>query len=68
MMEYIGYFLLAIVAILWIIAMIVGLIIAFPYGLIGLVAILGLGLLLIKVITDRLQNKEDDHYSKNVDK
>jgi hypothetical protein len=68
MMEYIGYFLLAIVVIIWIIAMIVGLIIAFPFGLIGLVAILGLGLLLIKVITDRLQNKEDDHYSKNVDK
>jgi len=67
-MEYIGYFLLAIVVIVWIIAMIVGLIIAFPFGLIGLVAILGLGLLLIKVITDRLQNKEDDHYSKNVDK
>ena len=68
MMEYIGYFLLAIVVIIWIIAMIVGLIIAFPFGLIGLVAILGLGFLLIKVITDRLQNKEDDHYSKNVDK
>ncbi len=68
MMEYIGYFLLAIVAIIWIIAMIVGLIIAFPFGLIGLVAILGLGLLLIKVITDRMKNKEDDHYSKNVDK
>jgi len=67
-MEYIGYFLLALVVIVWIIAMIVGLIIAFPFGLIGLVAILGLGLLLIKVITDRLQNKEDDHYSKNVDK
>jgi len=68
MMEYIGYFLLAIVVIIWIIAMIVGLIIAFPFGLIGLVAILGLGLLLIKVITDRMKNKEDDHYSKNVDK
>lgn len=67
-MEYVGYFLLAIVLIAWIIAMFVGLIIAFPYGLIGLIGILGLGLLLIKVITDRLRNKEDDHYSKNVDK
>jgi len=67
-MEYIGYFLLAIVVVVWIIAMIIGMIIAFPFGLIGLVAILGVGLLLIKVINDRLQNKEDDHYSKNVDK
>lgn len=67
-MEYVGYFLLAIVLIAWIIAMFVGLIMAFPFGLIGLIGILGLGLLLIKVITDRLRNKEDDHYSKNVDK
>lgn len=66
--EYIGYLLLAIVVIAWIIAMIVGMVLAFPFGLIGLVAILGFGLLLIKVITDRLQNKEDDHYSKNVEK
>ena len=67
-MEYIGYFLLAIVVVVWIIAMIVGMIVAFPFGLIGLVAILGVGLLLIKVIGDRLQNKEDDHYSQNVEK
>ena len=59
-MEYIGYFLLAIVVVVWIIAMIVGMIVAFPFGLIGLVAILGVGLLLIKVI--------DDHYSQNVEK
>ena len=67
-MEYLGYFFLAIVVIIWIIAMIVGMIVAFPFGIIGLVAITGIGLLLIKVITDRLQNKEDDHYSENVDK
>jgi hypothetical protein len=67
-MEYLGYFLLAIVVIIWIIAMVIGMIVAFPFGIIGLVAITGVGLLLIKVISDRLQNKEDDHYSKNVDK
>jgi hypothetical protein len=67
-MEKIGYILLAIVAIIWIGAVIGGLIIAFPYGLIGLAGILGLGFLLVKVISDRLNNKEDDHYSDNVDK
>lgn len=67
-MEKIGYILLAIVAIIWIGAVIGGLIIAFPYGLIGLAGIFGLGFLLVKVISDRLSNKEDDHYSDNVDK
>ena len=67
-MEYLGYFFLAIVVVVWIIAMVVGMIVAFPFGIIGLIAITGVGLLLIKVITDRLSNKEDDHYSQNVDK
>jgi hypothetical protein len=67
-MEYIGYILLAIVALCWLIAMIVGMIVAFPWGIIGLVAIIGFGFLFAKVIKDRLANKEDDHYSKTVDK
>ena len=66
-MEYIGYALLAIVALIWIIALFIGMIAAFPYGLIGLVAIFGVGLLFAKVIKDRLENKEDDHYSDNVE-
>ena len=67
-MEKTGYALLAIVVIVWIGIVIGGLVLAFPYGLIGLVGILGIGFLLIKVISDRLSNKEDDHYSDNVDK
>ena len=67
-MEKTGYALLAIVAIVWIGVVIGGLVMAFPYGLIGLVGILGIGFLLVKVISDRLKNKEDDHYSNNVDK
>lgn len=66
-MEYIGYALLAIVALVWIIILFVGLIAAFPYGIIGLVAILGIGFLFAKVIKDRLTNKEDDHYSENIE-
>ena len=67
-MEKIGYMLLAIVAVIWIFAIIVGVIVAFPFGLIGLIAIMGIGFLLAKVIKDRLENKEDDHYSGTVDK
>ncbi|MBU0517789.1 hypothetical protein KJ564_02480 [bacterium] len=67
-MEKIGYILLGIVAVIWIFAMIAGMIVAFPFGLIGLIAIVGVGFLFIKVLADRLGNKEDDYYSKNVDK
>ena len=67
-MENIGYLLLGIVAICWIIAIIIGVVVAFPYGLIGLIAIIGLGFLFAKVIKDRLENKEDDYYSKNIEK
>lgn len=67
-MEKIGYTLLAIVALAWITVVLTGLVMAWPYGLVGLIGIIGLGFLLIKVLSDRLNNKEDDHYSKNVDK
>ena len=67
-MENIGYVLLAIVAVCWLIAMLVGMVAAFPFGIIGLIAITGLGFLLARVIKDRLGNKEDDYYSDNVDK
>jgi hypothetical protein len=66
-MEYLGYILLAIAAIFWLVAVIVGMVAAFPLGLVGLVTILGVGFLLAKVIRDRLRNREDDHYSRNVD-
>jgi membrane protein implicated in regulation of membrane protease activity len=66
--EKIGYILLAIVAAFWLGAVLTGFVIAWPYGIIGLIGISGVGLLLIKVISDRLKNKEDDYYSDNVDK
>jgi hypothetical protein len=67
-MEYIGYILLALVALCWLCGMILGMIAAFPIGLIGLVGILGVGFLFAKVVKDRLENREDDHYTKHVDK
>ena len=67
-MEKAGYVLLAIVAIVYLLLVIGGLIIAFPWGIIGLVLIVGLGLLFIRVLKDRLSSKEDDYYSKHVER
>jgi len=66
--EKLGYVLLAIVAGCWALGMIVGLIAAFPLGIIVLVGILGVGVLFAKVLKERLESREDDYYSKKVDK
>ena len=66
--EKIGYTLLSLLAVLWLIAILTGLIIAFPFGLLGLAALVGIGALLMKVCRERLTNKEDDYYAKNVEK
>ncbi len=67
-MERIGYILLSVIAIAWILGIIAGMIAAFPFGLIGLIVLAGIGFLFAKVVKDRINNKEDDYYSKNVDK
>jgi len=67
-MEKTAYIILLIVTAVWLIAMIVGLIVAFPAGLIGLLAIVGLGLLFIKVLKERLTSNKEDRYSKEVEK
>ncbi len=67
-MERIGYILLSIIAIAWILGMVAGMVAAFPFGLIGLIVLVGIGLLFAKVVKDRINNTEDDYYSKNVDK
>jgi len=67
-MEKTAYALLLVVAALWLIAMLVGMVAAFPLGLFGLVVIVAVGLLFIKVLRERLANKEDDHYADNVDR
>ncbi|UCD37385.1 MAG: hypothetical protein JSW54_11210 [Fidelibacterota bacterium] len=65
-MEKLAYILIGSVMLLWIIGILAGLIIAFPYGIIGLVVLVGFGLLFIKVLKERLASKEDDYYSKNI--
>ena len=67
-MEIIGYILLGIATVCWIIAVIIGVVVAFPVGFVGLIAIIGIGFLFAKVIQDRLNNKEDDYYSDTIEK
>ena len=66
MLEKLGYAILVIVAVAWLVIVAVGLISAFPVGMTGLLVIVGLGLLFIKVLRERLKNKEDEYYSENV--
>ena len=63
-----GYSLLAIIMIIYMVAMFIGMIAAFPYGLLGLLFVAGLGILMVKVLKERIRNKEDDYYSREVDK
>jgi len=67
-MEKIAYTILSIIALAFFICMLAGLIAAFPYGIVGLLLIIAFGLLFIKVLKDRLSSKEDDYYSKKVEK
>ena len=67
-MEKAGYVFLAIAAFGWLAAIVVGLVAIFPWGLFGFCAKVGLGILFAKVLKERIANKEDDHYSKKVEK
>ena len=67
-MERAAYALLAIATAGYLLFVIKGLIAAFPWGVVGLIAIVGFGLLLIRVLRDRLSSQEDDYYSKHVER
>ncbi len=66
--ERVGYTILVLIAFIYVIAMVAGFFAILPYGLIGLALMVGVGILLIKVLKERLNNKEDDYYAKKVDK
>jgi hypothetical protein len=65
-MEKTAYVILTLVAIAWIVVMIVGLVAAFPAGLIGLAVILAFGLLFARAFRDRVKSSGDDRYSRDV--
>jgi len=66
-MEKVAYIILLLLVGLWLGAMVVGMVAAMPEGIIGLLMLLAFGLLFIKALKERLNNKEDDHYNKNID-
>jgi|TARA_B100000315_G_scaffold105728_1_gene96960 F0F1-type ATP synthase assembly protein I len=67
-MEKLAYLLLGVAAILWLGLIVKDSVEVLPWGLIGLLFIAGVGVLLVKVFKQRLNNSEDDYYSKKVDK
>ena len=67
-MEKIAYSILIVVAACWLIAMIAGMIVSFPFGILGLLVIVGLGLLFIKALQERIKASKDDRYSRDVQK
>ena len=66
--EKSGYSLLGIIVTIYLVAMFIGMIAVFPYGLLGLLFIAGLGILMFKVLKERLRNREDNYYSREIDK
>lgn len=66
--ELVGYTCLGALAALYIIAMIVGMIAVGPIGILGFVALIGIGALVLKVLRERLNSPEDDYYSDNIEK
>ncbi len=54
--------------VLWLGAAVTGLMAAVPYGWLGLIPIALVGGVVVTVVYQRLTNKEDDYYEKNVEK
>jgi hypothetical protein len=66
--EKIGYSCLAVVALAWLAAILIGVVAATPLSWIGLVGLVGIGVLFVKVLKERLTSEEDDHYDETVDR
>ena len=67
-MEYAGFIILGALALGWLVVMIIASISFLPYGLVVLLALFAFGLIFSKVAYERLRNKEDDYYSRTVQK
>lgn len=65
-LEKLALICVGVLAAIWIIVMLGGIVATLPYGLPALVILLGVGYFLYRVIKDRLTNAEDDYYEKNV--
>ena len=54
--------------VIWFFIAFIGALALFPYGLIALIALLIVGYFFYRVIKERIENKEDDYYEKNINK
>ena len=67
--EKIGYTCLGVVALIYLAVLaFAGFQVGWIGGTIGLLVVLGVGVLLLKVVKERVANKEDDYYAGNIDK
>ncbi len=67
-MEKTAYILLGIAATVVAIAIILALLVGFPFSIIAVLLVVAVALLFWKVLRERLGNKEDDHYSNTVER
>ena len=67
-LDTIALALAVIFAILWLATLTTGLLASIPFGVLGLVPVAIVLALLVEIIRQRRANKEDDYYSKNIDK
>ncbi len=54
--------------VIWFFIAFIGALALFPYGLVVLIALLIVAYFFYRVIRERIENKEDDYYEKNINK
>lgn len=57
-----------ILAVIWCTLLLASAVTILPYGLLVLAVLLIAGYFVYRVIRDRMENKEDDYYEKNIEK
>jgi membrane protein implicated in regulation of membrane protease activity len=65
-LEKLALICVIIFAVIWSSLLLAGAVAAFPYGLIVLLALLVAGYFIYRVVRERMENKEDDYYEKNI--
>lgn len=66
-MKTIGFILLGLALFCYLVALIIGLIAAMPFGIVDFFVLGGVLFLLIHVIGEKMGDKEDQYYKDNVD-
>ncbi len=65
-MEKVAYIILSIIVLVWLLLIIIGSIMVFPVGIIGLLLILAFGLLFTKVLKERIKSKSEEEKYKDI--